>query len=72
MLMLRIRSAKSGPIMATTCAKLMFSSCSPISALAAGVKIGSGKRDAFFKPAGSGTPHTDWLSWYSFHPLPAK
>ncbi|MDT4883588.1 hypothetical protein FQZ97_1196450 [compost metagenome] len=50
----------------------MFSSCSPIAALAAGVKIGSGSFEAFCRPSGSGTPHTERLSWYSFQPLPAR
>jgi hypothetical protein len=41
----------------------MFSSCSPISALAAGVKIGSGSFCAFCRPAGSAMPHTLPVAW---------
>ncbi len=50
----------------------MFSSCAPISALVAGVKIGAGSFDAFFSPGGSMTPQTAPLAWYSFQPLPAR
>jgi len=40
--------------------------------LVAGVKIGSGSFEAFFRPAGSGTPQTEPLRWYSAQPLPAR
>jgi len=33
--------------------------------------MGSGSWLAFFKPAGSGTPQTDCVAWYSCQPLPA-
>ena len=72
MLMSRMRVARSAPIISTVRSKVMFSSCSPTAALAAGVKMGSGKRLAFCKPSGSGTPQTERLSWYSFQPLPAR
>jgi hypothetical protein len=36
----------------------MFSSCSPMSAFVAGVKIGAGNLLAFLSPAGSATPQT--------------
>ena len=52
-------------------AKSMFSSWSPISALVAGVKIGSGSLDALRSPGGSATPQTERLCWYSCQPLPA-
>ena len=52
--------------------KSMFSSCSPCSALVAGVKIGSGSRSLSRSPAGSGIPQTGPLAWYSFQPEPAR
>ena len=54
----RSRPAVSAPTRATTSANAMFSSCSPSSALVAGVKIGSGSREASTRPGGSGTPQT--------------
>ena len=50
----------------------MFSSCSPMGALAAGVKMGVGKRLAFCKPVGKAMPHTVPLRWYSFNPEPVR
>jgi hypothetical protein len=41
----------------------MFSSCSPMSALVAGVKIGCGSLAASFRPAGSLMPQTAPVSW---------
>ena len=59
-------------MMSTILSKLMFSSWSPISALVAGVKMGAGSLEAFFRPAGSLTPQTSPLRWYSAQPLPAR
>ena len=41
----------------------MFSSCSPRSAFAAGVKIGSASLSAWRKPAGNAMPHTAPVAW---------
>ena len=68
----RTCSARSCPTIAAACSKLMFSSCAPASALVAGVKIGAGRRAALLSPAGSATPQTRPLSWYSFQPDPAR
>src|SRR6218665_3030420 len=72
MLRSRMRVARSGPISATVRARLIFWSCSPASALVAGVEIGSGSRAALPRPAGSGRPQIDCVAWYSFQPLPAR
>ncbi len=53
-------------------AKSTFSSCSPIGALIAGVKIGSGSFEPSTSPAGSGTPHTVPDAWYSTQPDPVR
>ena len=53
-------------------AKSTFSSCSPIGALMAGVKIGSGSLSPSRNPSGSGTPHTVPLCWYSTQPEPVR
>jgi hypothetical protein len=52
--------------------KVMFSSCSPCSALVAGVKIGSGRRSLSRRPEGNAIPQTVPLAWYSFQPDPAR
>ena len=70
--MSRTLAASSGPMISAARSKSMFSSWSPISALVAGVKIGAGSFEAFFRPGGSGTPQTLPLSLYSFQPLPAR
>ncbi len=49
---------------------VMFSSCSPIWAFAAGVKIGSGSCSLSTRPAGSGTPHTEEVARYSLSAEP--
>lgn len=59
-------------MMAAQRSKSMFSSWSPISALVAGVKMGSGSLLAFCRPGGSCTPQTLPLSLYSDQPLPAR
>ncbi len=56
----------------TVCSKVMFSSCSPSSAFAAGVKIGSSRREASVRPSGSVMPHTDPDSRYSARPEPVR
>jgi hypothetical protein len=40
-----------------------FSSCSPCSALLAGVKIGSGSIEASVRPGGSAIPQTSPVRW---------
>ena len=50
----------------------MFSSCSPSSALVAGVKIGSGSRSDSRRPVGSSIPQTAPVWRYSRHPEPER
>ena len=50
----------------------MFSSCSPIGALYAGVKIGSGRQSPSCNPAGSAMPQTVPDAWYSLNPDPVR
>ena len=50
----------------------MFSSCSPIGAFVAGVKIGSGSRSPSTNPLGSAMPQTVPEAWYSAHPDPVR
>ena len=52
--------------------KVMFSSCSPCSALVAGVKIGSGEPVALAQARRQRDPQTVPLAWYSFQPEPAR
>ena len=70
--MARTRSDSSPPTIAAIASKLMFSSCSPSSALVAGVKIGSGSRSLSSSPAGSLAPQTDPVARYSFQPEPER
>ena len=49
----------------------MLMSC-PVSALVAGVKIGSGRRSDSRSPGGSWTPQTRPSRWYSFQPEPDR
>lgn len=70
--MSRIVAASSVPMRRSVSSNVMFSSCSPSSAFAAGVKIGSGSFCAFCRPSGNCTPHTAPDAWYSFQPLPAR
>jgi hypothetical protein len=49
----------------------MLMSC-PVLALVAGVKMGRGRRSDSRRPAGSGTPQTAPLVWYSFQPDPDR
>ena len=58
-----ISAARSGPTVATTSSMVMFSSCSPTSALAAGVKMGSGRRSACLRPGGNATPLVMPVLW---------
>ena len=51
------------PTIAAADSKLMFWSCSPCSALVAGVKIGSGSRSHCRRPAGSLIPQIAPVSW---------
>ena len=51
------RASVASPTMAAARASLMFSSW-PLSALVAGVKIGSGSRSLSRRPDGSATPQT--------------
>ncbi len=50
---MRSSAATSSPTVTTTASKSTFSSCSPRSALVAGVKIGSGSREPSWRPGGS-------------------
>ena len=44
----------------------------PVEAIVRGYLVGSGRRPACARPAGSAMPHTDWLAWYSFQPEPTR
>src|SRR5699024_169386 len=68
----RRRAAASYPIVCATCSKVTFSSCSPTSALVAGVKIGSGSWAASCSPSGSSTPQTAPVARYSANPEPVR
>ena len=64
-------SARSPTICAAR-SKSTFSSWSPISALVAGVKIGSGSLSDSSRSEGRPIPQTDPDSRYSFHPDPER
>jgi hypothetical protein len=68
----RSAAAGSSPTIATTWEKGMFSSWPPSSALAAGVKMGSGSREASASPSGRAMPHTVRLRRYSTRPEPVR
>ena len=63
MLISRIFAASSALMRCSISSKLMFSSCSPRSALAAGVNSGCGSLSAWRRPAGNWIPHTLPVAW---------
>ena len=71
---IRRSSSISGrpPMISAARSKSMFSSCSPRSALVAGVKIGSGSLSDSRSPFGNPIPQTSPLSRYSFQPEPER
>ena len=70
--LIRIASAGSCPIRLTISAKAIFSSCSPTSALAEGVKIAGSSFDPSTRPSGSSIPVTVPLARYSARPDPVR
>ena len=68
----RSDAAVSAPTVSTTVSNGTFSSCSPSSALVAGVKIGSGSREPSTSPAGSAMPVTEPDTRYSASPDPVR